>query len=861
MALLAGVRLGPYEILAPLGAGGMGEVYRARDKRLGRVVAVKILPGELSADERRLRRFEKEARSASSLNHPNIVTIHDIGKSGGTSFIAMELVEGQNLRELLAEGVPPTKRLLAIAAQVADGLAKAHGAGIVHRDLKPENVMVTGNGFVKILDFGLAKLTQPEDPEDRTEAPTVSGGTEPGIVVGTVAYMSPEQALGKPLDFRSDQFSFGSMLYEMATSKKAFARASSPETMVAIIREEPEPIAALAPKLPAPLRWIIDRCLAKEPRGRYASTEDLARDLENLKGHVSEAGESAAVGPARPRRRVTSAILAASILASIGIGVLAGRKSRPAPLQPSFERLTFRRGEFGEARFAPDGQTVVYDAAWEGKPPELFTTRLGAAESRPLGLPSARLKAISPQGEMAFLLRPIWVGSSSSGTLARAPLAGGAPREVLENVQGADWSPDGRELAVVRVVGTRRRLEYPPGKVLYDVPVSARLAFPRFSPRGDGIAFIEGPDSGSINGSVAVIDLSGKKRVLTSLLRELFGLAWARGGEEIWFAAPLPGGLGGTGLYGVTLSRKRRLLHASSTGLLVQDVSRDGRLLVSSDSVRFVITGLGPGDRSELDLSWLDWSRSEDLSADGKTLLFSEQGAGGGRNGSVYIRKTDGSPAVRLGEGYAAALSSDGKWAITIAPDGSHLALLPTGAGETKAVRYPGIEDIRAARSFPDDRRLLMVAAEDKRGARLYVGDREGKSLRAISPEGLNNLNVSVSPDGAFAAAVDPDGVPRLYPTTGGEPKSAPGLQAGDLPLRFSTNGQELFVARLLPGSAMVYRVDLASGRREPWKELKSSDAAGLTPSPAIQITPDGQYYAYTYRRLLGDLILVDGLR
>ncbi|MGE5277976.1 MAG: hypothetical protein ACM3SU_13345, partial [Acidobacteriota bacterium] len=523
-------------------------------------------------------------------------------------------------------------------------------------------------------------------------------------------------------------------------------------------------------------------------------------------------------------------------------------------------KLTFRRGEIGEARFAPDGQTVVYNAAWDGNPTELFTTRIGAAESRPLGLPSASLKAISPQGEMAFVLRPVNVGMPLGGTLARAPLAGGAPREVLENVQGADWSPDGKDLAVVRVVGTRRRLEYPPGKVLYDVPISAKLAAPRFSPGGDRIAFIEGEDSSVMDGSVAVSDLSGKKRVLTSLFGALPRLAWGPGGEEIWFCAPLPRG-SGAGLYGVTLSGKQRLLHSSSTTLVMQDVSRDGRVLINSASWRVGISGVSPGDRTERDLSWLDSSRAEDLSADGKTLLFSEEGAGGGPNGSVYIRKTDGSPAVRLGEGYAAALSRDGKWAITIAPDGSHLALLPTGPGEAKVVRYPGIEGIRAARCFPDDRHVLLVATEKKHGARLYAGDWEGKSLRAISPEGLNDLNVSVSPDGGFAAAVGPDGVPRLYPTTGGEPKSAPGLEAGDLPLRFSSDGRGLFVARLFAGYAVVDRVDLGSGRREPWKELKANDPAGLSPSAAIQITPDGQSYAYTYRRLLTDLVLIDGLK
>src|SRR5262245_41757944 len=267
MTLAAGSRVGPYEILAPLGAGGMGEVYRARDTRLGREVAVKVLPAGLSQDPERLKRFEREARSASSLNHPNIVTIHDIGSQDSISYIAMELVEGSSLRSLLLPGPMPVRRLLQVGAQIAEGLAKAHSSGIVHRDLKTENVMVTEDGHVKLLDFGLAKLTGADSSSSgRTQAPTVSGATQEGIILGTVGYMSPEQAVGEKIDYRSDQFSLGSILYEMATGKRAFQRASAPQTLAAIIQDEPEPIAELNPKVPAPLRWIIERCLAKEAK-------------------------------------------------------------------------------------------------------------------------------------------------------------------------------------------------------------------------------------------------------------------------------------------------------------------------------------------------------------------------------------------------------------------------------------------------------------------------------------------------------------------------------------------------------------------------------------------------------------------
>ena len=287
MALLPGTHLGPYEIVTLLGVGGMGEVYRARDARLGRIVAIKILPAEFAADSDRLGRFEREARSASALNHPNIVTIYDLGKEGSTHYIAMELIEGKTLRELLNAGSLPIRKAIEIAAQVAEGLAKAHEAGIAHRDLKPDNLMITDDGFIKILDFGLAKLVSPSGEQSGEQ--TMSGWqTQPGGITGTVQYMSPEQASGSRLDFRSDQFSFGLVLYEMVSGKRAFKRNTVAETMVAILREQAEPIGVQNPEAPAPLCWAIERCLEKEPDKRYVSTRDLAHELAAIRDRFSE---------------------------------------------------------------------------------------------------------------------------------------------------------------------------------------------------------------------------------------------------------------------------------------------------------------------------------------------------------------------------------------------------------------------------------------------------------------------------------------------------------------------------------------------------------------------------------------------
>ena len=528
MTLPAGTRLSSYEIVRAIGAGGMGEVYRARDTKLSRDVAIKILLPELAGDGERLARFETEARTASALNHPNIVTIYEIGEADGSSFIAMELVEGKTLRELLADGPISGKRLLSVAAQAADGLAKAHAAGIVHRDLKPENLMVTRDGFVKILDFGLAKLVRRGFVGSRgAENPTV--GTQPGTVLGTVGYMSPEQASGEPADFRSDQFSLGSILYEMATGKRAFERSTDAQTLSAIIEAEPEPLAAAAPKAPANLAWITERCLAKDPEDRYGSTKDLARDLAAMRDRSSVVSTPGVETPAGRRLRVSRAALAAAALAVMGVAVavffagarLQARHDRAAP-SPKRTTLTFRRGYLTGARFAPDGQTIVYSACWDGRRSEIFTTRVGSTESRRLGIENAGILAVSSTGEMAISIGCTLQGNPCLGTLARAPLAGGAPRELLGGVVSADWSPDGKELAVA----VQGRIEYPVGKVLYQGEGRGFVSSVRVSPDGNLVAFLDHPRRDGERGILSVVDRTGKKRALTD--------EWARLGPILW---------------------------------------------------------------------------------------------------------------------------------------------------------------------------------------------------------------------------------------------------------------------------------------------------------------------------------------
>ena len=850
MTLSAGSRLGPYEIVAPLGAGGMGEVYRAKDGKLGREVAIKVLPETVASDPGRRQRFEQEARSASALNHPNILTIYDIDASDGRTYIAMELVEGRTLRELVASGEPlATRKLLDVATQTAEGLAKAHSAGIVHRDLKPENLMISKDGFVKILDFGLAKLVEPSTQDASVAQTAVAAPTEPGTVMGTAGYMSPEQASGQPVDFRSDQFSLGTIVYEMATGQRAFQRKTGPETLVAVIREEPPPLSQIAPKSPAPVRWIVERCLAKDPEERYASTKDLARDLKSLRDHLSETSVSGgleAAVPVKARRRGRIAPAIATLIVGIAAGYLLRQlvSSNSGP-PPGLKLLTFARGSIRTARFAPDGQTIVYGAAWEGRPFEIFTTRADSSESRALGIPDADLLAVSSTGELAISLRRHFIfGFQTVGTLARVPLAGGAPREVLENVEDADWSPDGETLAVVHQVGNRGKLEYPIGKVLFDA--AGWVSDVRVSPDGRLVAFIDHPQKGDNNGYVKVVDTDGKVRVNGPFSNG--GVAWSPRGDEVWSGDR-------NGITATTLSGKTRRVWLAPRAQ-VSDTARDGRTLALLNSSRREIVGPAGGGE-ERNLTWLDWSFPADISLDNKSVLFTEQSLS---PQAAYIRKLDGSPAVRIGNGAAVAFSPDGKSVLAIGDDGDQFSIFPTGAGEPKVLPKTGLY-CQSAAWHPDGRRYVASCSETGHGYRLYLRDVSGGAPRPFTPEGVSFIFSTVSPDGRSIVARGPDRRFAVYPLEPGEPRPIPGLEPDDEPLRWTADGNGLFVYRASAPPLRVEIVDVATGRRSLWKQLQPPDPSGVEQVGPIMISRDESTYVYSYRRSLDEVFLITGLK
>jgi len=855
MALTPGTRLGPYEVISLLGAGGMGEVFRARDSRLGRDVAIKVLPAGFAKDPERLRRFEQEARATAALNHPNILAVYDIGALQGSPYVVSELLEGNTLRERLASGALAVRKSIEIALQVMHGLAAAHEKGILHRDLKPENIFLTSDGRVKILDFGLAKLTQRESGP-QSQALTEDSPTDPGTVLGTMGYMSPEQVRGLPVDARSDIFSFGAIFYEMLTGRRAFHGPTSADTISAILKEDPPELAETNRSVSPALDRIVRHCIEKSPEQRFHSARDVAFDLEALSTASTSAPLKAV--PAQSRRRVRLAVIASAVGLLLALAFFAGR-FLAAPVAgtaaPEIQQLTFRRGTVLGSRFAPDGQTVVYTAAWEGNPREIFTTSEQSPESRGLDIKDAELLAISRTGQLAIKQHPQVSGNfARAGTLATVPLSGGSPRALLDNVESADWSPDGSQLAVVQFVGGEYSLQYPIGKRLFASPnwVSDVCV----SPSGDRIAFLNHPFGGD-EGSVMLIEKSGKPRELSSGWLTLQGAAWSPDEKEVWFTGTRVGG--NRALYAVSLAGKERAIARVPGILTLRDLGPQGRVLMTQSDERQVVMVMLSGQDHERDLSWFDYGIPGGLSDDGKFLLISEAGEGGGAHYTTYLRPTDGSPAIRLGEG-SSSLSGDGKYALSrVVGAPTRLFLLPVEG----APKELAIGDIAPAGGLflPGTHRALLVGTEPGHKPRVYLLDPDsGASPKPILPEGVHGI-AAITSDGSLVLARNESNQAMFYPLSGGAPLPVQGLQPGERIFGLATDNRTLFVGSSGELPTKVYRLNSVSGERQLWKEIGPADRTGSETIGASRILQDGKAYFYGYVRDLSELYVFRGLR
>ncbi len=863
MNLTAGTKLGPYEIVSLLGTGGMGEVYRARDARLRREVAIKVLPQALSIDPERLRRFEQEALATAALNHPNILAVFDIGTNGNSPYVVSELLEGDTLRERLRSGPLPVRKALDYALQIAHGLAAAHEKGIIHRDLKPENLFITKDGRLKILDFGLAKLSQAE-PREHTSLPTATHGTEAGVVLGTAGYMSPEQVRGMVLDPRSDIFSFGAILYEMLSGKRAFHGSTPADTMSSILKEEPPDLTATNRNISPALERIVQHCLEKNPESRFHSARDIAFDLDQLSGVSSTTAKAVPLGETPRRRRLTLALASALglllALTLIGAGWWLGKGGTHPPLA-EYQQITFRMGSMGNARFTPDG-SIVYNAAWEGGDGQLYLARTDDPGARELGLKDAELLSISKNGELAVRLKTQFYGGyARSGTLARVPLSGGTPREVLENVQDADWAANGETMAVVRYMpeNSHWRLEYPVGKVLVDS--INWMSHPKISPDGKMVAFADHENPGGDDqGSLAVIDADGKgtERKLSSGWTSLQGILWSPDGDEIWFTSSNSGNAQNP--RAVTLTGKIRTITNVPGGMWLED-SRNDAVLAVAHQVRLGIRGTSPGGKDEHELGWFGWAILRDISRDGRKILFEEEGDGGGPNYTVFLRDTDGSPPVKVSEGTGEAISPDSKWLIVKPAKNGPLSLVPAGAGQARQLTHDNVS-YPVVRWMPDGKRLLALGIEPGHGARDYMIDAESGESKPVTPEGV--AGVHLSPDGKSTVVRGPDQKWGIWPLDGGGMRPIPGLDPRYAITDWSPDGTSVYA---LPNRsrtdkiAKVYRVNVATGKMEFWKAFGEGVAAGITGAGAPHFSSDGAAYAYVYEQVLSQAYVVKGLK
>ena len=853
MALTPGTKLGPYEIIAPLGAGGMGEVYRARDTRLGRNVALKILPDAFAADPDRKRRFEKEARILGALNHPNLLAVFDVGNQDGRFFLVSELLVGQTLRRRIAEGPLPLGKAVDYAVQIAHGLTAAHCTGIFHRDLKPENILITADDRVKILDFGLAKqIDLACAKSDETQALN-DLKTTTGVFMGTPGYMAPEQVRAQEVDHRADIFSFGTIFYEMVSGQRAFKGATSIEIMNATLKQEPPDLGENSVGVNPALQRIIRRCLEKKSEQRFQCASDLTFAIVAL-SDAPKATHAVRAAAKRSKAGLVAVLVAAGFAAAgvFRLGMLAGDHG-----VPEFRRLFFGPGYISSARFTPDGQSVVFSAGFYGRPREIFSTRLDGHSWRSMDLPPADILGIAENGKMAVLLGARnFLQWMTLGTLGEAPLSGGAPREILDDVCDADITSDGKEYAIVRCGGNVQNLEFPIGHVLFRT--NGWISQPRISPRGDDIAFLEHPLAGDDRGYVSLVDTSGNKKRLTGEWLSEFGVAWSRSSKEIWFSSSSEAGP--RELHAVTRSGSQRIITSTANDVSLHDISNDGSVLLANVHSTTEIDIGHKGSHSDrlLELPH-EHVNIVGLSYNGKVIALGASGAGSGPDYSTLVMTEGTAEAVRLGDGDPGGISPDGKWVLSVMPSQpGRLVLYPTGTGQARSINVSPLHVLNDVCSWTSDGSKILFTGADQDGPpRAYLLDAQSGVTRPITPPGTSDA--IISPDGQYVIARNSSNKFVVYPVSGGEPGSVGGLAADEVPIQWEISNRKLYVwNRKLP--AKIFLLDIKTAARVLWLEITPAQVSGLLYGEVI-ITPDGKSYGYRYRRVLTDLFLAKGLR
>ena len=876
-----GETIGPYEVLSQLGSGAMGVVYLAQDARLGRKIALKLLPSQFTNDKDRLRRFQQEARAASALNHPNILTVYEVEQRDGLHYIATEFVDGVTLRQHMQLRQMSLDEVLAIAVQVASALQAAHAAGIAHRDIKPENIMIRSDGYIKVLDFGLAKLTENELSQAAAE-------TNPGVVMGTPRYMSPEQARGLDVDLRTDIFSLGTVIYELVTGKLPFEGETTSDVIAALIKDEPESMRTSVPELPVEFEQVVSKALAKDRGQRYQTIAEFASALQELKDEIKLGAlvlthddslnaqtikTRTATGPQAPQKtqRVSlskgwTLTIALGLIVVVGVVTVLSLRRRSPSLKEKIDetssQLTNRDGFISAARFAPDGKRVVYSAGFDGKPLELFYNNGEAAESRSAGIESASLKSVSRSGKIAVLVNfELNWSDGYNGTLQILPAGGGQPETTIEGVDDAAFAPDGNNFAIFRSVFGEQRLEYPAGTVLYKS--TGWMSYPRFSPKGDKIAFFEHP-LGDFSGSIAVLDLASQKtKYILTDWQSLKGLAWNPQTNEIWFGGSKENKTLNINAVSLSGQLQERLYAVAGQGARVEDISDEGRILITQGTNHTTMIMLHDKSPAEAVNTRGAWSTSADISSDGKTLLFYQWGyesSDGSDVSGVYLQRLESSEPVKLGPGKALALSPDGKWALALQPTRPQpqLILLPTSQGQPKPLSNPGIKEYHYASFFPDGKQILFTGLEarDEAVIRSFVQDVNTGQVHPLTEEGTTALRVS--PDGKRMITLQPDRTFYIQDLHGGEPKEIPGLERDDEPIQWSDDGRAVFVKAAGDFATKIYRVDLATGERREWRDIDPPKVGlvGLEVNPGgILITPDGKVCIYTYWILLQQIL------